>query len=282
LTPAGSSLNLMTLSFIESLTGITVTFLQWMFIGVPVVLVVMPIAWQIIIRVYGIVEMDKARIDAFIDELDVPEKMDAKEKYVMILMIAMFTFWILGSWFPVFNITLVAIIGFTLLFLPNHEIITWDEFVSSVSWPAFFLVGTVITIGGALVQNGVSEWMVATFFPQTINLPMFGVSFVLGMLVFIMLVIVPVAPALIPILSGPFVGIAANMGISPVLTMMTMGLVVANCYLLPLDTVPLLTYITGYYKMVDMPKSTVLIQVFVALVVALWVPIAVGILGFSG
>jgi sodium-dependent dicarboxylate transporter 2/3/5 len=194
----------------------------------------------------------------------------------------MFTFWILGSWFPVFNITLVAIIGFTLLFLPNHEIITWDEFVSSVSWPAFFLVGTVITIGGALVQNGVSEWMVATFFPQTINLPMFGVSFVLGMLVFIMLVIVPVAPALIPILSGPFVGIAANMGISPVLTMMTMGLVVANCYLLPLDTVPLLTYITGYYKMVDMPKSTVLIQVFVALVVALWVPIAVGILGFSG
>lgn len=279
LTPAGSSLNLMTLSFLKDLTGSTVTFLEWMVIGVPVVVIVLPVAWFLLLKIYPVVEIPEKVIMDYVDTLDVPEKMDAKEKYVLILMTTMFTLWILSSWFPVFNIAVVALIGFGFLFLPGFQVITWDEFMASVSWPAFFLNGSVITIGGALISNGVSQWLVANFFPQTLNLPVIGIGFVTGLIVFVMLIIVPVAPALIPLLSAPFVGLAISIGISPVLLMMVLGLTVANCYLLPLDTVPLLTYMTGYYKMQDMPRVTALIQLFVALVVALWVPAALGLLG---
>ncbi|QSX08978.1 anion permease [Alkalibacter rhizosphaerae] len=279
LTPAGSSLNLMTLSFLEELTGASVTFLEWMVIGVPVVLVVLPFAWFILLKIYPVVEIPEKDIMDYVDTLDVPEKMDAKERYVLLLMTIMFTLWILSSWFPVFNITIVALVGFAFLFIPGFEIITWDEFLASVSWPAFFLVGSVITIGGALISNGVSQWLVANFFPQTLNLPTIGIGFVAGIIVFLMLIIVPVAPALIPLLSAPFVGLAVSIGISPVFLMMVLGLTVANCYLLPLDTVPLLTYMTGYYKMQDMPKVTAFIQLFLAVIVAIWVPIALSILG---
>ena len=94
-----------------------------------------------------------------------------------------------------------------------------------------------------------------------------------------MLIIVPVAPALIALLSAPLVGLSANIGITPLLPMMTLGLTVANCYLLPLDTVPNITYMTGYYKMYDMPKSTAFIQVIMAAVVAAWLPVALKIIG---
>jgi sodium-dependent dicarboxylate transporter 2/3/5 len=190
----------------------------------------------------------------------------------------MFVFWILSSWYPVFNITVVALVGFFLFFLPKIQILTWDEFEKSVSWPAFFLLASIITVGDALIANGVEKWLI-TFLPSSINLPLFGIAFVVGIIVFLMLIIVPVAPALIALLSAPLVGLSANIGITPLLPMMTLGLTVANCYLLPLDTVPIITYMTGYYKMYDMPKSTAFIQVIMAAVVAAWLPVALKIIG---
>lgn len=279
MTPAGSSLNLITLGFLEQLTGATVTFLEWMVVGIPVVFVMLPIAWFLLLKVYPIVEIPEKDITDYVKTLDVPAKMSAKEIYVLFLMVAMLVLWILSSWFPVFNITIVAIIGFGLLFVPGFEIITWDEFIQSISWPAFFLVGSIITIGGALIANGVSTWLVTSFFPETINLPIIGIGFVAALIVFLMLIVVPVAPALIPLLSAPFVGLAVSGGVSPVFLMMILGLAVSNCYLLPLDTVPLLTYMTGYYKMQDMPKVTALIQIALAVVLALWVPFALGLVG---
>ena len=280
ITPAGSSLNLITLSFLQDLTGITVTFAEWMAIGVPVVIIILPLAWLIILRVYGVVELGEEEIRQFVDGLEVPKTMGAREVYVLAIMVAMFIFWLLSSWYPVFDITLVMMVGFALLFLPGFPILTWDEFVSSVTWPAFFLLGSIITIGNRLIDNGVSEWLVATLFPGTIDLPLVGAAFIIALLVFLLLIVVPVAPALIPLLSVPLVGLANNMGITPVMPMMVLGLAVANCYLLPLDTVPLITYMTGYYKMLEMPKATAFIQVILAATVAVCVPFSLKILGY--
>ncbi|MPW26156.1 sodium:sulfate symporter [Alkalibaculum sp. M08DMB] len=279
-TPAGSSLNLMTIGVLEELTNTTITFVQWMFCGIPIVIIILPLAWQIIVRVYRPVEINSRQIHNYVNQIIVPSKMDGKEKYVLTLFISMFILWILGSWFPALNITLVTIVAFTLLFIPNYSILSWEEYLNSVSWPAFFLVASVISIGSALVTNGVSDWLVAVAFPSTLNLPVFGITFIVGIMVFLMLIPVPVAPALIPILGAPLVGLATNTGVSPVLTVMTLGLCVANCFLFPIDTVPVLTYMTGYYKINEMPKSTAIIQVLIAIVVAFWLPIALRILGF--
>ncbi|MFZ7131036.1 MAG: SLC13 family permease [Eubacteriales bacterium] len=279
MTPAGSSLNLLSINLLDQLTGIKITFLQWMVCGIPVVIIMLPIAWFILVKIYKPVELSSEDIKKYIDTLQVPEKFDFKEKYVSVLVVIMFIFWVLSSWVPAFNVTIVAIIGFAFLFLPKITILTWDEFLNSVSWAAFFLVGTIISFGNCLVSNGVSDWIVATVLPSSIDLPIVGLIFVVGIMVFLMLILVPVAPALITMLVAPLVGMAGNIGITPVVMIMTLGLCVANCYLLPLDTVPLLTYMTGYYKMNEMAKSTAIIQICLALVVALWLPISLSFLG---
>lgn len=247
---------------------------------VPVAIVALPIAWLIIVKVYGVTELSVEEIQQFVKDLDVPKTMDFKEIYVIALMLVMFVLWLLSSWYPVFNITVVILVGFTLLFLPGYQILSWNEFVSSVSWPAFFLLGSIITIGDALIANEVTEWLIASFFPGAINLPLVGITFAVSIIVFLMLIVVPVAPALIPLLAVPLAGLATNMNMTPVLPVMTLGLAVANCFLLPLDTVPIITYMTGYYEMWEMPKSTAFIQLALAAAIAIWLPIALKMLGY--
>ncbi|WP_113919564.1 SLC13 family permease [Alkalibaculum bacchi] len=279
ITPAGSSLNLMCINLLEQATGIRITFIQWMTFGIPLVIIILPIAWWIIVKVYKPAELSQDEIKAYVNGLEVPKKMGFQELYVLVLMIVLLVLWILSSWYPVFNVTLVAIIGFVFLFLPKIEVLTWTEYINDVSWAAFFLVGTIISVGNNLVANGVSDWIVQTLMPSSINLPLFGIIFMIGILIFLMLIVVPVAPALITMLVVPLVGLAANIGVSPIITIMTLGLCVSNCYLLPLDTVPLLTYMTGYYKMGEMAKSTAIIQIVLAVFVAIWIPLAAMLLG---
>jgi sodium-dependent dicarboxylate transporter 2/3/5 len=279
MTPAGSSLNLMSLNLLEQLTGTTVTFVQWMICAIPLVIVLIPISWYILIYVYKPSELSSDDIKRYVDSIEIPSTFDFSEKYVLSVVILMLIFWILSSWIPAFNITLIAIIGFVFLFIPKIEILSWNEFLNSVEWTAIFLVASIITVGECLVANGISEWLVATVFPSTIDLPLYAITFIVSIFVFLMLIIVPVAPALVPILAPPLVGLAGNIGVSPVFLILTLDFCIVNCFFLPLDTVPLLTYMTGYYKMSEMPKSTALIQLSIAILVSAWLPFISRILG---
>jgi len=51
------------------------------------------------------------------------------------------------------------------------------------------------------------------------------------------------------------------------------------CFLLPLDTVPLLTYSKGYYSIKDIIISSLPIQIFLIIVISLWLTLVGGFLG---
>ena len=65
------------------------------------------------------------------------------------------------------------------------------------------------------------------------------------------------------------------------LIMLAAALCAGNCYLLPLDTVPLITYAKGYYSMTDMAKSTLWLQIAMVILCALWLPLVGGVMGIS-
>ena len=94
-----------------------------------------------------------------------------------------------------------------------------------------------------------------------------------AVITFVLLIPIPVAPALITMLASPLILLAQGSGISPALTMAVFGLCSCNCYLLPLDTVPLMTYATGAYDMFDMPKATAVVQVVMIVLSSLWLSV---------
>ncbi|MCH1981049.1 DASS family sodium-coupled anion symporter [Ruminococcus sp. OA3] len=279
MTPAGSPLNMLGMDFLVD-AGARISFVQWMCIGIPIALVSLFAAWQFISFVFRPAEIGADKVKAYISSLNIPPKYDFHEKYVSVVVLCMFAMWVLSSWFPALNITVVGTIGFAFLFLPGIEVLNWKDYTRSVSWSSFFLIGTMMSLGNALTANGVSEWLVGILFTNQISLPLFLIVALICLIVFVLLIPIPIGPALISMLGGPFLSLATAWGISPTLLIMPLVICASCCFLLPLDTVPLLTYATGYYKMSDMPKVSIAIQIVIAICVSVWVPIALGFLGF--
>lgn len=279
ITPAGSPLNMLGMDFLESEAHMTVSFVQWMVIGTPVAILMVLFSWFMIVKVFKPAPIDAVKTEEYLKSLNIPDKFDIHEKYVALIVLVMFVLWILSSWFPFLAITVVGMIGFAFLFIPGIGVLEWKEYTSKVSWASFFLIGTMMSFGSALSVNGVSHWIVEKLFSGDMNLPIPAIIFLIAIAVFALLIPIPIGPALISSLGLPFIGLAASWGISPVILIMTLVLCAANCFLLPLDTVPLLTYTTGYYKMTDMPKVSVVIQLCIAICLSIWLPISLGILG---
>ena len=54
---------------------------------------------------------------------------------------------------------------------------------------------------------------------------------------------------------------------------MTLGLCACNNYLRPRDSVTRLTFETGYYTPLDMIKVTLPLQIWLVILISLWVPV---------
>jgi sodium-dependent dicarboxylate transporter 2/3/5 len=270
MTPAGSSINLLAITLLEQHTGQTITFVQWMAAGIPLTIILLPVAWKLICMVYRPAEIAPETVRSFIHNLDIPEKITVEEIKTLVITGIMLALWILSSWFRGINVMVVALAGCCVFCLPGINVLKFKAFLDHISWESFFLVGTVLSLGSAMVSNKVSDWLISLI--PTLILPSPLLIAFVTVFTFLLLVIIPVAPSLVTFMAFPFITLAAGMGVSPALIMLSFGLCVANCYLLPLDTVPLLTYSTGYYSMTDMMKSTLPLQVCIIVVMSLWMP----------
>jgi len=274
-TPVGSSMNLLAISFLEQHTSKSISFVKWMSFGIPFVLLVLPVAWQLIYRIYKPAEIDPEMIQTFIEKLAVPKKMDAKEKKLLAITGIMVILWVSSSWVDQINVMVVAVLGTTAMFLPGIEILEWKTFIKSVNFDSFFLVGTVLSLGAAITNNGISDCIVMLFPANNMPLPLL-VGFTV-FLVFMILVIIPVGPSVVTILALPLITLAGTMGHDPTIVIIALAMACGNCYLLPFDTIPLITYSAGYYSVPDMLKSTLPLQICVLAVITfiLWIANAV-------
>lgn len=279
MTPAGSSINLLAMSQLEAHTGMEITFVQWMCAGIPLAVIMIPLAWWIMKKIYKPAEVTKEQIDDFVASMDIPDKMDSKEKKVCVITILMLVLWIASSWVKGINVMIVAMLGCCVMFLPGIEVLDVNTFLRENSWDAYFLVGSVISIANAMITNGVSAAIAGAI--PAMDLPLALILAVVALLIFITLVIIPVASSMIPIMAVPLISIALGANVSPALVMLTAALCAGNCYLLPLDTVPLITYSKGYYSMTDMAKSTAFLQIAMIILCALWLPLIGGIVGIG-
>jgi len=271
-TPVGSTINLLAIGLLEQHTGQTISFVQWMAVGIPITLLILPVAWLLIYHIYKPAEITQEMVNTYINKLDVPKEMTVQEKKVLILIGVMLVLWILSSWVRQINVMVVALLGTCIMFLPGVRILEWKSFIKNVNFEAFFLVGTVLSLGMVLGLNGGTAWIISMFPTGYMSLPIL-VAFTVT-LVFAVLIIIPVGPSVVMFLAVPLIVLAQSMGINPALVILVLAMAACQCYLLPLDTIPLITYGSGYYSMLDMPKSTLPLQVYIIFVITMVVSLA--------
>ena len=270
-TPIGSTINILALTNLEVITGTTITFVQWMAVGIPLAIIVLPVAWFVIMKIHKPPKISEEMVREFIDDLDVPPKITAPEVTVLIITGMMMVLWVASSWVKSIYIMVVTLAGACVFCIPQLKTLRFDTFANSIGWDSVFLIATVLSLGDLMVSNGVSGWIVSILPVMSIPLPML-IAFA-ATLLFAMLVIIPVAPSLITIMAPPLIVLAVGAGASPAIVILVSAICGCCCFLLPLDTVPLLTYGKGYYSIKDMFVSSLPIQIFMVIVMSLWLPV---------
>ena len=126
-TIAGSSINVLGLQILEDNGGPTISFLEWMAIGIPMVIILLPTAAFVISRAFKPEIADIGDIGDIKKELADLGPLTTPEKKVVVIQSLMVAFWIAGTWVPAFNVVTVGVFGATAMFLPGIRLFTWER-----------------------------------------------------------------------------------------------------------------------------------------------------------
>lgn len=278
ITPAGSSNNILALGLLEEYAGVSVRFVDWMIICIPIVIIMLPLAWFLIIKIFKPAPVHPDKIEKFILELKTLDKPEKEEKIVIAILLVMIFLWILSSWIPQLNVTLVSICGLAFMFLPGIDILNWKDFKNEVSWDVILMIGSVLCIGNLILANGVAAWLADTFFRVGEGTSVTLLIFQLAVFMYIMQLVLPNAPAVITSTTLPVTIVAEALGINAAILVIPLCIFSSWTMILPLSAVPMMTYSKGYYSMLDIGKAGIPILAVLAAVLALWIPFICGFL----
>ena len=279
-TPAGSSFNVVAMQIMQQTTGQTISFFDWMIVGLPIAIVMTPICWFFITKLIKPEPITDDCLQGIRDEaasLTTVSTFDVKALLMIVLLVVL---WILGNWIPVLNVTAVALVGLTVMFLPGINLLTWKEFQSSVPWGIVLMCGTIFTIGGVVQATGGAQFLADLFMGSGVtSLGFFASMAILMALVYILHTLCPIGAAILAIFIPIFIALCAGFGVSAAVPTIALAIVVAGNVLLPVNPTVMLTYGEGYYTFGDMFKTGIVPAVVLIALITFWVPFIVGVLG---
>ncbi len=264
-TPAGCGPNPLTIGFLKDLAGIDFTFLDWMIIGMPAMLMMLPCAWLILLRVFPIEAIDlKITEEDFRTRARELGPLGKQEIVTMVLFLLMVFLWIAAPWIKAWtggsvdflSISFVACACACLFFLPGFDVLSWKKAEQEVSWGGIILIVAGLGMGMAVYKTGAAAWMAYVAFHKVgalhpviqIFIVVFGVSLMKVMFssnTVTGLIIVPLLIAL-----------ATTLDINPAILAIPAGITASLAFLLvtstPTNVIP---YSSGYFTIKDMARA---------------------------
>jgi solute carrier family 13 (sodium-dependent dicarboxylate transporter), member 2/3/5 len=277
-TPAGSSINLLGLEIIVQQGGERIAFVEWMAIGVPMVLILLPVAAWVLLKFFPPEFETIGALQDIEDDRKAMGPISAPEWKLMILMGTMLTLWILSSWpelfpaplRPLSNIFLVAVLGGCVMFMPGMNFFTWKEAQRATGWEVLLLLFAVTSMGAVSSSSGLAQWLVDVTLGDVAGWHMIWILAVISIFTVVIHLMLPIAPVINAVMIPPIMILGTAAGFDPVLFALPVIFTASCAFLLPLDAVPLVTFGKGYYKMFDMlAPGTVISIVWVILMTAL-------------
>ena len=255
-TPIGSPPNAIAMGFLEQ-SGHEMSFLGWMTIGVPIVLVLLLVCWLILYTMF------KPKIEHV--ELEVSEEaesLDRRSVFIIVVFMLVVALWLTSSLHGIPS-SIVALIPFVIFF--GLRLLDDDD-LRELGWGILFIVGGGMSLGVAMKESGLSSWMVSQI--DFAAMGTLGILFLFAAVAALMTTFISnsaTANLLLPIV----IGIAA---VSPVSSALVVAIVSSAAMILPVSTPPnAIAYGSGHVTVRDMAGAgtvvTAVSLVFVTLVV---------------
>lgn len=150
-------------------------FIEWMIYALPVVVLLLPLAWQLMMRVNA---APGTRLDITPVQSEVEREGDlsGQEREILVVMGIAVLLWILGAqmerWLglPTTVLSSVIVTIGAVAYLSFAEIIDWND-MKGVNWGVFLVVGAGFTLGDAMAKTGLNDWVAAQVQPLLGALP---------------------------------------------------------------------------------------------------------------
>ncbi|QUH19325.1 SLC13 family permease [Alkaliphilus sp. B6464] len=273
-TPTATTSNLIAIAFLNSLVGIQITFLGWIGKTIPLAIVLLPLTWIILQKVYPLeIDVVEGGLDASKKELAEMGKMSKEEKRVIFLFTAAILLWTMDSFLPLSKdwLYIVSVFITIVIVLPKVGFLTWKEAQKLIGWDVLFLVGGGLAMGVGLKNAGTIDWITNMLSGSIGNVPerfaVIIISLVTGLGITIFCSMSGTATTFVPI----SIGLAMTFGWNPVVFAIIAGLSSSFAFLLPANSAPnAVAYGSGYFKSSDMFKVGIIIVLLSVVVVGLY------------
>ncbi|WP_201931817.1 SLC13 family permease [Nocardioides donggukensis] len=288
-TLLGSPPNAIVAGYISTELGKEVGFVQWMMLGLPIVVVFIAIAWLVITRLVFRFRLQEIPGGAeLIDEqIAGLGPMARGEKVVLAVFSSAAFLWIvpgllasigdLGerfAWLDSFDDTVIALAAGVALFLvPGDDrgrmTLDWNDAEEGLPWGVLLLFGGGLSLAGAVAATGLDEW----FGQQVGGLEALPIVLLLAAVVVIVLLLTEItsntatAATFIPVLGGVAVGI----GVDPTTLLIPAALAATCAFMLPVGTPPnAIVFGTGAVKISEMARGGVVLNVVGVVLITLF------------
>lgn len=275
-TVIGTPPNVVTKGYIEDLTGQQVSFLSWMILGVPLVIVLLGLCYTVMIFVFPNRLGRIQEIDQVLNELRVSlGRMKKEEKLVVAVFSLTATAWIVGGLInnftntKYFDDTIIAMVGGLLMFLiptslkDKKFILEWPD-VRRLPWDILLLFGGGLSLAHGMDKSGIMEALGKMMSES-------GISPHWMLLLMITLVLALSELMSNVALAGIFVPVAISIarfsGQDVLMYAVTCGIATSYGFIMPIATPPnAIVYGSGHINIKQMAKAGVWVNILAILV----------------
>jgi sodium-dependent dicarboxylate transporter 2/3/5 len=246
-TPIGTPTNLIAMGFLTEELGTTVSFIDWMAIGLPAMLLLLPAAWFVVMR--GVKAERSAGAHAeIIAERRALGPMASAETRVLLVFVVVIGLWIAGEWMRTalgwrgVTDTSIVVGGAIAMMLvpagrgaPGRSLVSWRE-AARIPWEVILLFGGGLSLAAAMEGTGLAAWLGGRL-EGLAGAPALLMAFVIVAVVIVMTEFmsnVATITMLLPIL----VPLAAAAGIDPVVLIVPAAIAASCGFMMPAGTGP--------------------------------------------
>lgn len=276
-TLVGTTTCAMAAGFLRDLLGYEITFLGWMFFGLPISLIMILAIWLVLFVIFP---TDVKRMPSLDVEV---ESLNAKQKLTLVVFVFSLLLWLTGklpepiaatvgwSGHGLSSSVVAAIIA---VFLLVSDLVD-ERDIPRANWNTLLLIGGGLSLGAALETSGlvvrISDGLLSMTGGRS-EIVIISLVAVVGLGISIIASNTASAGIFLPIA----IGLGVSTDVNPVILAVVVGIATSLDFMLPVGTPPnAIAYSTGKVKMGEMIKAGVVLDVVgviitIALAYFLW------------
>jgi solute carrier family 13 (sodium-dependent dicarboxylate transporter), member 2/3/5 len=279
-TVIGTPTNALLIGFVNEAYGIEISFLQWMLVGFPLVLLGVPIIFYSLTSITFPVRFKnlpggKEHIDMEVKRLG---RITGPEIMVGFVFITVALLWITRPFLEVILPGIsdggIAVFGALLLFLIPVDIragrflLTWKA-ASALPWGVLILFGGGLSLAAAIHRTGLAEWIGGYFVVMHV-LPFVMVIFIVAGVVIFFTELTSnsaTAAAFLPVMGT----VAISMGHDPLMLAIPVAVSASCAFMLPVATPPnAIVYGSGLISIPRMVKAGLWLNLFFTFLITIF------------